>query len=310
MKDRIKALAAGFMGLALIAPARGQEAPPVPAPSIPPPPAAAPDAAPAPPAAAPDVSGQATAPAPEAAITLQGEKAESIRSGKLHDGIDEGAKTDVKAEGNVLTMAITGVAGAHTFVGLCSASAHEITLTQEFDITSTDPRVGQVSVAVEGTLQGYLRSRHKGSACLKLASATIAPASGGYTPFSLAFSPSCVAGCDGKALVSQSTKLPDQVLPVGRYVLTANFTIEAGAEGLLNGHGVANFSPDDLPTGWAQENDPFKDEDVKAFGFGLTVTATVPPGVPGNAQASRAKTVSPGVKTVGYAAPAARRAAR
>ena len=211
----------------------------------------------------------------------------------------------MKAEAGTLTATITSIAGAHAYLGTHSASVHEVTLVQEFDVASSDPNVGQVLVSLEGSLNGYLRSRHKGSACVRMASATVAPAAGGYAPLSVALPALSVSGHDGQYAYSQSSKSPEQSLPVGRYVLTANFHIDAAAEGVLNGHGVANFSPDDLPAGYAQEVDPFKDAEKKDYGFVLTVTAALPPGVPGNAQASRV-VVSPGVKKVSFVAPAPR----
>ena len=311
MKDGIKGIMAGWMGLAAASVGLAQS-PPVPAPAVPPPPpsvptgteapAAAPAPAPAPPAAP---AADAKSEAPGATITLQGDKQETLRDGKIHDGIEEAAKTDVKAEKGTLTATITAIAGAHAYLGFHSASVHEVTLVQEFDVASSDPNAGQVLLSLDASLKGYLRSRHKGMACVRLASATVAPAAGGYTPLSVCLAPLSVSGHNGQYAYSQEGKSGEQTLPVGRYILTANFKIDATADGLLNGHGVANFSADDLPTGYAEEDDPFKDAEKKDFGFALTVTAAPVPGVPGNAQAARAAGATD-VKKVNFVAPAPR----
>jgi len=309
MKDGIIGIMAGWLGLAAASAGLAQS-PPVPAPAVPPPTTTAPAAtaspapeasAPAPPAAA---DAGAKPEAPGATITLQGDKQETLRDGKLYDGVDAAAKTDVKAEKGTLTATITAIAGAHAYLGFHSASVHEVTLVQEFDVASTDPKGGQVLLTLDGSLKGYLRSRHKGMACVRLASATVAPAAGGYAPLAVSIAPLSVSGPDGQYAYAQESKAPEQTLPAGRYILTANFKIDSSADGLLNGHGVANFSGDDLPTGYAQENDPFKDAEKKDYGFSLTLTAAPAPGA-ANAQAAHAAG-APDVKKVNFVAPAPR----
>ena len=59
----------------------------------------------------------------------------------------------------------------------------------------------------------------------------------------------------------------------GRYVLTVEFAIEARGRGFVNGRGVADFSPTDLPDSWKQEHDPFKDVDRKNFGYVVSLEA-------------------------------------
>jgi hypothetical protein len=70
--------------------------------------------------------------------------------------------------------------------------------------------------------------------------------------------------------------LPAVTLPVGKYVLVANFLIFAEATGFTNAHAVADFSSDDLPDAWKQSTDPFKDVDRKDFGFIVTLNAAAP----------------------------------
>ncbi|HWE39325.1 MAG TPA: hypothetical protein VG406_22435 [Isosphaeraceae bacterium] len=306
-------------GMAMASPAAfGQQAgqPPVPAPAIPPPPPPPPpsgEAAPATPTAPGTESAPAPAPAngetaaaqegPKATITL-GDKTDTITPGKIHDGLDEGGKitVEVSKEGDKLTALLSGVAAAHTFVGAHSVSVQSFKLVQEFDVTSTDTGVTSVVLTLEAALNGYVRSIHKGQGCMKLACASLAPV-GGSPLATVAFAPRCVCGDDQCLYKREEKPAPTPPLPLGRYVLTATFYLEASAEGLLNGRGIANFSADGLPDPWKLSKDPFKDTDAKDFGFALTVTATVP-GATGQA---RRKAPRVGVRPANR--PAATRAA-
>ncbi len=260
-------------------------------------------ACPAPPEANPAEASQAeqgkVESKPDVEFALAGDKRECIQHGKIHDGLDDPAKTDFKTKDNTLTMLISGVAAAHCFLGTHSASVHLVQVCQEFDVKPADERVTQVVVVLESTLKGYVRSRHNGAACLRLASATISPVHGGGPPLCVSYAAACASGPGCAYEVKQERKLPEQTLPVGRYLLTANFQIDAEADGFLNGHGVANFSPDALADAWKQENDPFKDTDPKDFGFNLTLTATLPSAEP-KAQSAR----TPNVNRVHFVAPA------
>jgi hypothetical protein len=59
----------------------------------------------------------------------------------------------------------------------------------------------------------------------------------------------------------------------GRYSLNAALVFDAGADGIANGRGVADFSGDALPDTWQETKDPFKEVDRKNFGLSISLTA-------------------------------------
>lgn len=254
----------GCAGLVAVSSTPGQTAPPVPAPSVPPPPPATPTEE----AEKPEKKG------PE--ITL-GSKTDNVIPGKHGDALVDGGKIDVQTpEPNTLTAALTGVTAAHCFLGFHSQGIQTFQLVQEFDIASTDTSISSADLELKSTLNGYVRSNHKGSACMRLASASVSPAGGGGAPLSVSFAPMSVNGCGKSEYKQEYTSPAGPPMPLGRYVLQANFVLEASADGLVNGRGVADFSPDDLPDIWKQEKDPFKDAERKDFGFNVTLTANAP----------------------------------
>lgn len=206
------------------------------------------------------------------------EKRDCIIPGKHGDGLAEGGKITVETpEPNTLKATLIGVAAAHCFVGCHSSAVQTFQLVQEFDITSNDSNVTQASVALVSSLNGYVRSHHKGSAYLRVASVTITPAGQGRAALAATFPPASACGTGGQMLYQQEIKAPEsRLLPLGRYVLEAHMVLEATADGVVNGRGVADFSSDPLPDGWKQEHDPFKDQDRKDFGFTIQLTTESP----------------------------------
>jgi len=272
MRGLFTALAFGFAGLSAAA-VQGQTSPPVPAPATPPPPDA----------------GTPAAPAPGSPRFTLGQKSETITPGTLGDGLAEGGKIDVATpDPDTLKVTITGASAAHCRVGLHSAGVQRFQLVQEFEVASDDPAAGGVVLTLESALNGYVRARHKGGACMRLADATVAPAGGGTGFMSVAYPPLCAQGASAQLYKREIKANEVPSLPPGRYVLTANFQIEANAEGLINGHGVANFGPDALPDPWKQSTDPFKDEDAKDYGFSITLKVAAP-GAAGQTVAARTR---------------------
>jgi hypothetical protein len=212
-------------------------------------------------------------PAPEVALK---DKNESIVPGTSGDGWAEEAKVEVQAKDNTLTVLMTGTAAAHCRLGCQSMAVQTFQLAQEFEVTCDDPKVKQVVLSLESALNGTLWARHKASACMRLARAEVS-AEGGCSPLSVAHPPLCVSAGQCRTYKHKVGPNKGTSMPLGRYVLTACFTVDAGASGFLNGHGQADFSAEDpLPNPWKQEGNPFKEVDRKDFGFALTLTADPP----------------------------------
>jgi hypothetical protein len=237
--------------------------------------------------------------APPTEVTL-GEKTETITPGKVADGWAEGGKIDVQAKENTLTVLMTGTAAAHCRVGCQSMAVQTYQLTQEFEITSSDPKVTQVVLSLESALNGFLWARHKASACMRLAQASVGPA-GWANPMGVSHPPACVSagGCSSYSQKAGPTE--SGPMPLGKYVLTACFTVDAGASGFLNGHGQADFSAEEaLPDNWKQEGNPFKEAERKDYGFSITVSAAPPSNGAAPAPKATAVGIRPGVQKVRY----------
>ena len=79
-------------------------------------------------------------------------------------------------------------------------------------------------------------------------------------------------------------------VPLGKYVFTAEFVIEAEASGLCDAHSAADFSSTSaLSSDFVRMRDPFQNADKKNFGFNVVMTAT--PG--GTGSAPRVSSVKP-----------------
>jgi hypothetical protein len=84
-----------------------------------------------------------------------------------------------------------------------------------------------------------------------------------------------VKGRDGRLCNQHLPTLEVSGLPLGRYVLTAEFVLETEASGIADAHAHADFSPSgSLPADWVRARDPFQGVDKKNFGFSLTLTVT------------------------------------
>ena len=225
--------------------------------------------------AAPPTQAPETAASP-ITITL-GAKSETITPGKIHDGLAKDGKITVATpKPDTMSILISGVAAAHTFLGFHSVAIYSFRVTQEFEVSSSDPNVSQAVLNLESTLNGYVRTKGTGTARLSLATATLAPV-GGAPILAISYPTSAFAGGNNSRKYEQEIKPPAQgPLPLGRYVLAATFQVEASADGIGCSRGVADFSADALPDPWKQEKDPYKDVDRANFGFSTTVTALVP----------------------------------
>jgi hypothetical protein len=246
-------------------------------------PAPAPPVAPAPAAAAP--AGQAGAtgqvvPSPTFEFILGG-KSENIVPTITHDAKVEDGKADITTEPNTLKCVITGAAGANVFLGAESEATESIQVTQEFDVTSSNPAISQVVLTLESSLNGFIRSKHKGTASVRLASATIAPAGYPSAPLYVSYPMYFVSGAQGYKYSDPQPPMTSPPLPLGHYVLQANFSLQATASGLLDGHATAIFVPEsEALDPWEREHDPFAGDPHDDFGFTITLKADSPPGFP------------------------------
>jgi hypothetical protein len=196
-----------------------------------------------------------------------------VKPFKAHDALTEDGTIEIETPTpSSIDITMTGAVAAHCWVGCHSIGVQRFQLVQEFEMASPDPEATSAELTLESSLKGYLRGRHKGTGCLQRADAAVY-AAGRPTPLRVAFAPACVAG-PGARKYEKEVELPAAELPLGRYVLVMTFTIQADADGITNGHGVADFSDDPLPSEWQQVKDPFKDVDRKDFGFSVTLTAS------------------------------------
>jgi hypothetical protein len=211
-------------------------------------------------------------PTPTFSITLGGRTACVTPSQSCQARADGGA-IDLQATSNTLSAFLTGTVAANAHLGTTGTAAETFHLVQEFEITSSDPKVTRVSLTLDSALVGYVRSRHKAGASMKLAAAMIRPANWDNSPLAVAHPMQSVNGAEASLCNQHLEPLVVPSMPVGRYVLTADFLIEAVAGGLCDGHSVADFSPStSLPADWIRTKDPFQGVDKKNFGFAITLT--------------------------------------
>ncbi|WP_422931099.1 hypothetical protein [Singulisphaera sp. PoT] len=272
-------------------PPPGAEVPPpvptlTPTPAVPVPvPAPAGEAAPAP-------AGQATGqivPPPTFEFTLGG-KNESIAPGTQGDAKAEDGKAEITTEANTLKTVVTGAAGANVFLGTTSSAVYQIQVVQEFDITCSDPSVSQVVLTLESALNGIIRSKHKASATLRLASATIAPVGWTAAPLSVSYPSYSVSGAQGYKYSEPQAPSTSAPLPLGRYVIQADFQIETTAAGLLDAHSTAIFVPEsEALDAWEREHDPFAGDSHDDFGFTVTLKAQPAPGYSASKKAAKGR---------------------
>ena len=183
---------------------------------------------------------------------------------------------------------LTGAAGANVFLGAESTATLSVTVVQEFEVSCSDPKINQVVMTLESNLLGFIRAKHKASACVRLASATLVPAGWSSTPYSVCYPASCVGGphdcCSGPwgyKYETPQSPVPVPPMPLGRYVLQANFIISASASGCSCATRRRSSSPRAKRRRLgAAEHDPFKGDKHDDFGFAVTVKADSPPGVP------------------------------
>jgi hypothetical protein len=191
----------------------------------------------------------------------------------------EGGFTDVTTpSSNVLAMAMSGSVAANAFLGHTSSATMTFHLEQGFEIECSDSATCFVRLTLESALVGFVRSKYKAGAGVKVASAKIlVPGSPVETPLIVVHPPQCVEGDNGRLCNQHLPLIRVDKMPLGKYVLVADFVITCDAGGLTDGHSAADFSPStSLPTDWVRTRDPFQGVDKKDFGFKLVLTADPP----------------------------------
>ena len=178
-------------------------------------------------------------------------------------------------------MVMSGSVAANAFLGQTSAATETFHLEQEFEIACSDSATCLVRLTLESSLTGFVRSKHKADACVKLASAKIcvAGSDNGNNPLVVVHPPFCVEGDNGRLCNQHLPLIKVDKMPLGKYILIADFVLNCHAGGIADGHSAVDFSPStSLPADWVRTRDPFQGVDKKDFGFKLVLTADPPEG--------------------------------
>jgi hypothetical protein len=203
------------------------------------------------------------------------EKKESVRR-DIHGAgnVFEGGRIVVTAEVNMLAAALVDSANAYAYA-LCHSHAGAcLHLEQEFEVI---PCVSgeNVLLTMMIKLDGHLRTDEHGGATLKLASATVQPVGGG-PGLALALAPRTSAcGVRGVWRLKDDSKSNPLIVAPGRFILVADFVIEATADHFCHGHGEVDFAPDAPEGAWAWP-DPIEKVETKDWGFTVWVQAENP----------------------------------
>jgi hypothetical protein len=248
-------------------PAPAQAPAPPPAPE-PPPAATAPEAPPAP-------------AGPSFEFGLRGEQ-KCITPFTHGDAKTEEGKIEVTPDKSTLTITLTGGVGANVWLGVHSEALQTFRLIQQIEVSCSDDSVKEMILTLDSKLIGFVRSKQRASACVRLASLTVTP-TGSTTPIlSISHPLPCVGGTTGicKPPMGSQSKDPldairSQPVPLGSYVIDANFILTAMAEGFLDAHSTAIFSPEAAELDpWEREHDPFNGEKHDGYGFTSVLTAS------------------------------------
>jgi hypothetical protein len=178
---------------------------------------------------------------------------------------------------NTVTVTMTGTPAADSYLGCTSTATQTFELVQELEVTCSDPSIQTVSLSLDSSLVGYVRSVRKAGAGVRLASVSVTRASRDVAPLELAHPPFLASGTQGRLCNQQLPTVQGPPMPLGRYTLVATFVLDTTASGVCNAHAVADFSPDTtLPAEWVRMRDPFQGVSKRAFGFTFSLSAAAP----------------------------------
>ena len=160
---------------------------------------------------------------------------------------------------NTIAVSMTGNPAAISYLGCTSAATQKYHLVQEFEITCSDSAAKNVSLTLDSTLTGFLRSSRKAGAYVRQASLTVYPVSGAAPPLVLEHPPFCASGTEARLCNQHLPTAQSPPMPLGQYVLIADFVLDTVAGGICNAHAAADFSPDTaLPADFVGTRDPFR----------------------------------------------------
>jgi hypothetical protein len=206
-------------------------------------------------------------------LTLGGRSA-CVTPGHRGQARAEGGQIDITSpNSSALAAVLSGSVAANAYLGCPGSASERCQLVQEFEITCSDNNVKTAKMSLDSVLAGFVRSKHRAGAGTRLATARVCPV-GSTQPVMVITHPTlAVKGNDGLHCNQHLPTLEVGGLPLGRYVLTAEFVLEAEAFGIADAHAHADFSPSgSLPADWVRTRDPFQGVDKKDFGFSLTLT--------------------------------------
>lgn len=208
-------------------------------------------------------------------VTLQNRRGE-VTPHTRRDARADGGLIEVRVPSpNSVVAVMTGSVSAYTHMGLTSRAGERFHLEQEFDLSSDDPKVRAVTLTLHSSMTGYARSRHKASTGIRLAAVSVQSLSAPAPPLVLEHAPLATEGTESRLVNAHLPELESVPMPLGRYLLTMDFVIEAEAGGIFDGHATTELSPGTtLPDSWVRTRDPFQGIDKTGFGFSATLAAT------------------------------------
>jgi len=194
---------------------------------------------------------------------------------------------------NTFTVTMTGTPAADSYLGCTSTATQTFQLVQEFEVTCSDRSIQAVSLTLDSSLVGYVRSMRHARAGVRLASVSVTGASRDMALMELAHPPMLASGTQARLCNQHLPVVQGAPMPLGRYTLVATFVLDATASGICNAHAVADFSPDTtLPSDWVRMRDPFQGVSKKSFGFTFSLSAAGPSSVTPLAGTIRNRSVS------------------
>ncbi|MGC8643875.1 MAG: hypothetical protein ACP5XB_28775 [Isosphaeraceae bacterium] len=217
-------------------------------------------------------------PAPTYAFSLGNRQACVTPSARRQARADGGLIDVVTPASGGLTVTMTGTTAANSYLCCTGRAAESFQLVQDFEITSSDPRIRSVVLTLSTTLVGFVRSKGQAGAAVRSASVHVFPANGAASPLAQSYPCFSVSGTRGRLCNLQSSPIEGPPMALGRYTFVAELVLESQASGVCDAHAVADFSPDTvLPADWVRTRDPFQTVSKKPFGFTITLTPSAPP---------------------------------